>query len=83
MQPEQAGHSQSVATVIARPREHNNRGLISPSVHDGMCNGFGSPFHKIYASNGLMLDGISVELVYLRGGKYLHTMQKYEIMGEQ
>ena len=58
-------HGEGVAAVVARPcKDYDTRTCI-PLLHDGVSDGCRRTFHKVDGGYRLIVDGVSVEFVYL------------------
>ena len=77
---EHSGNGQCITAVIAGTGKDDDRRRTAPLVGDGLSDGFGCPFHQIDGFNGLMLNGIFVQLMYLSTRKYLHRCKNTKNM---
>ena len=61
-----------IATIVAWTSKDHHRSESGPSVGDCLSDCCGGTLHQVDGANGLMINGIFVELVNLCAIKYLH-----------
>ena len=70
----QTGHGQCVTAVVAGSCEYSKGGVVvGPLFHDGVGQCPCGPFHQVDGSDGLMFDGIGIQLADARSRKYFHN----------
>ena len=66
------GNGQGIATVVAGTGKHDHGRTRVPPLGDDAGHSLGGTLHEVYRPNGLVLYGISIQLMYLSTCKNLH-----------
>ena len=70
----QSCHGQGIAPVVARSGEYGKGSFgVGPLLHDGVGQRPCGPLHQVDGGNGLVLDGIGIQLADARSRKYFHN----------
>ena len=75
-----SGYGKGIAAIVARTSKDHHRSESGPCIGDSLGDCRGGALHQVDGANGLMINGIFVELANLSAIKYLHTnakLQKY------
>ena len=73
---QQTRHGKGVAAIVSWSGKDNDRGCIRVFLDDGLSQRLSRTLHEIETRNGLVLDGVFVQLMYLSTSKYLHLTAK-------
>lgn len=65
-------HGQGIAAVVSRAGKDHDRPAAVPPFRNFPGNGSCGPFHQVDRGNRFVLDGVSVDFLYLVGRKYFH-----------